>query len=201
MSTSSPLFAFSRRTSTCLLMRRNPFSGLESQRFSRLANRETNPLKYKASNPLLHLSEVMKVASPISTEHTMLRCSILPNLLEILAINKHRDLPQRIFEVGPVVQNFKERYVLAAVSTHATANFAEVKSMVDAVLKEMGLDDAEVVDSNDGAFFEYGRRADIIKDGEYMGVFGELHPEVITNFGLDHPVVGFEVDVSSVEKE
>ncbi|HUV79898.1 MAG TPA: phenylalanine--tRNA ligase subunit beta [Candidatus Bathyarchaeia archaeon] len=144
-------------------------------------------------------AEKVTVASPISTEHTMLRCSILPNLLEILAINKHRDLPQRIFEVGPVVMNLKESYMLAAVSTHANANFAEVKSVVDAVLKEMGVDDAEVVDSDDGAFFEYGRRADIIKDGKYMGVFGELHPEVITNFGLDHPVVGFEVDISSRE--
>ena len=76
------------------------------------------------------MSDVVKVASPISTEHTMLRCSILPDLLEILAINKHRDLPQRIFEVGPIVTNFKERYMLAAVSTHANANFAEVKSVV-----------------------------------------------------------------------
>ncbi len=140
-------------------------------------------------------SEKVTVASPISTEHTMLRCSILPNLLEILGINKHRDLPQRIFEVGPVVTNFEERYKLAAVSTHATANFAEVKSVVDAVLKEMGMADAELVDSEDGAFFEYGRRADILMDGTYIGVFGELHPEVILNFGLDHPVVGFELDV------
>jgi phenylalanyl-tRNA synthetase beta chain len=144
-------------------------------------------------------SEKVTVASPISTEQTMLRCSILPNLLEILAINKHRDLPQRIFEVGPVVVNFKEDYMLAAVSTHATANFAEIKSVVDAVLKELGLNDAEVVNSNDGAFFEYGRRADILKDGKYIGVFGELHPEVITNFGLNHPVVGFEVDISSMQ--
>lgn len=143
-------------------------------------------------------SQKVPVAAPISTEQTMLRSSILPNLLEILAINKHRDLPQRIFEVGPVVTNFKENYMLAAVSTHATANFAEIKSVVDAVLNELGLHDAELVDSTDGAFFEYGRRADIVKDGTYIGVFGELHPEVITNFGLDHPVVGFEVDLRSV---
>jgi len=139
--------------------------------------------------------EKVTVASPINTEHTMLRCSILPNLLEILAINKHRDLPQRIFEVGPVVLNFKESYMLAALSTHANANFAEVKSVVDAVLKEKGMADAEVVDSNDGAFFEYGRRADIILENKHIGVFGELHPEVITNFGLDHPVVGFELTI------
>jgi phenylalanyl-tRNA synthetase beta chain len=143
--------------------------------------------------------DVVKVASPISTEHTMLRCSMLPNLLEILSLNKHRDLPQRIFEVGPVVLNYKEKCRLAAVSTHANANFAEVKSVMDAVLKEMGLEDAEVVESEDGAFLA-GRRADIFKKrltkkATHIGVFGELHPEVILNFGLSYPVVGFEVDI------
>lgn len=138
--------------------------------------------------------EEVQVASPISTEHTMLRSTIMPNLLEILALNQHRDLPQRIFEVGPVVLNIKEKYRLAAVSTHANANFAEVRSVVDSVLKEMCRDKVELSESEDGAFLA-GRRADIIVDGKRIGVFGELHPAVILNFGLDHPVVGFEVAV------
>jgi len=145
-------------------------------------------------------SGAVKVASPISSEYTMLRCSILPNLLEILASNKHRDLPQRIFEVGPVMNAFEEREHLAALSIHATANFAEVKSVVDAVLKELGHEDGdggvevEVVESADDAFLA-GRRADIIIGGERRGVFGEIHPQVLLNFGLDYPVVGFELDV------
>lgn len=137
---------------------------------------------------------VVEVASPISSEHTMLRCCILPNLLELLSLNKHRDLPQRIFEVGPVVLELKENYRLAGVSTHATANFAEVKSVVDAVLNEQGLEDAEVVESKDEAFL-IGRRADILMDGTPIGVFGEVHPGVITKFGLRYPVVGFEMNV------
>lgn len=136
------------------------------------------------------------VASPISMEHTMLRCSILPNLLEILAINTHRDLPQRIFEVGQVLVNFEEHYMLAAVSTHAHANFAEVKSIVEAVLRELGMADFTLVESEDGAFLD-GRRADIIRSNELIGVFGELHPEVILNFGLEHPVVGFELEIGN----
>jgi len=141
-------------------------------------------------------AEKVTVASPISMEHTMLRCSILPNLLEILAINTHRDLPQRIFEVGQVIVKLKEKYMLAAVSTHAYANFAEVKSVVDVVLKEMGMTGINVVDSDDSAFLE-GRRADVISGNQIIGVFGEIHPAVILNFGLDHPVVGFEMDIGS----
>ena len=166
-------------------MRQNPFSGLEGQRFGSLVSRKGKPL---------HLSDVVKVASPISTEHTILRYSILPNLLDTLSLNKHRDLPQRIFEVGPVVLNYKEEYRLAAVSIHANANFAEVKSVADAVLNELGLEDAEVVESENEAFLE-GRRADIVRAGKHIGVFGEIHPEVILNFGLSYPVVGFEVEI------
>ena len=135
---------------------------------------------------------VVELASPISSEQTMLRCSILPNLLDILSFNTHRDLPQRIFEVGPVVFSLKESYELAGVSAHANANFAEVKSVVDAVLNELGLEDAAVVESQDGAFLD-GRRADIVLENKLIGVFGELHPEVLTNFGLSYPVVGFEI--------
>ena len=137
---------------------------------------------------------VVELASPISSEQTMLRCSILPNLLDILSFNTHRDLPQRIFEVGPVVFSLKESYGLAGISAHANANFAEVKSVVDAVLNELGLEDAAVVESLDGAFLE-GRRADIVLENKLIGVFGELHPEVLTNFGLSYPVVGFEIGI------
>jgi len=140
--------------------------------------------KTEVAKRLGHTSSpfVVELASPISSEQTMLRCSILPNLLDILSFNTHRDLPQRIFEVGPVVFSLKESYGLAGVSAHANANFAEVKSVVDAVLNELGLEDAAVVESHDGAFLE-GRRADIVLEHKLIGVFGELHPEVLTNFG------------------
>jgi phenylalanyl-tRNA synthetase beta chain len=40
-----------------------------------------------------------------------------------------------------------------------------------------------------------GRRADIIVNGTKVGVMGEIFPQVIVNFGLGQPVVGFEIDL------
>ena len=51
-----------------------------------------------------------------------------------------------------------------------------------------------VKESNDPAFIE-GRRADITINNEKAGVFGEFHPEVISNFGLEHPIIGFELKI------
>ena len=133
------------------------------------------------------------VLHPISEDQNMLRTTILPNLMEILSLNQHRELPQRIFEVGEVVVNNNNRRHLASVSIHPQANFTEVRELVDAMMRERMVE-YEVVESQDTAFLE-GRRADILVDGEKIGVMGEFYPEVVTNFGLGQPVVGFEVDI------
>ena len=137
--------------------------------------------------------DVTPVLHPISEDQNMLRTTILPNLMEILSLNQHRELPQRIFEVGEVVVNNNNGRHLAAVSIHPQANFTEVRELVDAMMRERMVD-YEVVESQDTAFLE-GRRADILVNGEKIGVMGEFYPEVVTNFGLGQPVVGFEVDI------
>ena len=133
-----------------------------------------------------------RVMHPITIEQTMLRTTILPNLLEILSFNQHRELPQRIFEVGDVVASGRNDIHLAAVAIDPHANFSEIGSIVDAVMHERVVA-YEITESDDPAFID-GRRADIIVDGgRRAGVFGEVHPGVILNFGLDQPVIGFEM--------
>jgi phenylalanyl-tRNA synthetase beta chain len=137
--------------------------------------------------------DVTYVMHPISEDQTMVRTTILPNLIEILSMNQHRELPQKIFEAGDVVINGKNGLHLAAVSISPQANFTEVRELVDALMRER-LVEYEVVESEDPAFME-GRRADILVNGKKIGVMGELFPQVIVNFGLGQPVVGFEIDL------
>ena len=140
--------------------------------------------------------DITHVLHPISEDQTMLRTTVLPNLLEILALNQHRELPQKIFEFGEVVSNETTGQHVAAVSIHPQANFTEVYEVVDALMREMMLP-YEVKESEDPAFLE-GRRADVYVNGKKLGVFGELHPEVINNFALGYAVVGFELDLNDL---
>ena len=132
-----------------------------------------------------------RVMHPISELHTILRTSILSSLLEIFALNQHHSLPQRIFAVGEVVEEKKTRLHLAVASIHSAAGFAEIRSVADAVLRELAMD-AKIEPSDDGAFLP-GRRADIVSGEKRMGSFGEVHPEVIRSFGLEQLVVGMEI--------
>ncbi|WP_440945134.1 phenylalanine--tRNA ligase subunit beta [Methanosarcina sp. T3] len=140
--------------------------------------------------------DVTYVLHPISEDQTMLRTTVLPNLLEILALNQHRELPQKIFEFGEVVSNETTGQHVAAASIHPQANFTEVYEVVDALMREMMLP-YEVKESEDPAFLE-GRRADVYVNGKKLGVFGEFRPEVINNFALGYAVVGFELDLNDL---
>ncbi|ADI73425.1 phenylalanyl-tRNA synthetase, beta subunit [Methanohalobium evestigatum Z-7303] len=137
--------------------------------------------------------DVTYVMHPISEDQTMVRTTILPNLMEILSMNQHRELPQSIFEFGDVVINNKIHRNLAAVSIHPEVNFTDIREIVDAVMRERMVE-YEVEESDDPAFIG-GRRADILVNGKKVGVMGEIYPQVITNFGLGEPVIGFEMEI------
>jgi phenylalanyl-tRNA synthetase beta chain len=131
------------------------------------------------------------VLHPISELHTILRTSLISCLLEIFAINQHHPLPQRIFAAGDVVVDKKTRMHLAAASIHSGASFSEIRSVIDAVLRELDIV-AEIVPSQDGALVP-GRGADLMHGSQRIGCFGELHPLVLRAFGLEQPTVALEL--------
>ncbi|MDV0447556.1 hypothetical protein MsAg5_14590 [Methanosarcinaceae archaeon Ag5] len=141
-------------------------------------------------------NDVTYVLHPISEDQTMVRTTLLPGLLEILSMNQHRELPQSIFEVGEAVVGGKNKQKIAAASIHHAANFTEISEIVDAYLREMRVN-YELKESEDPAFLK-GRVADVYVGGKKIGVFGELHPGVITSFELGYAVIGFEADLTDL---
>ena len=144
----------------------------------------------------------VQVARPITIDRTMIRTSLLNSLMEFLEDNKHEDLPQKIFEIGDVLylDESKENKTrsskkLAALICHSTANFTEIKSVMTSVLSNLGYT-MEISDSENKTFIE-GRVADVVGEsqkGTIKGFFGEVSPEVITNFTLEYPVIAFEIE-------
>ena len=144
----------------------------------------------------------VQVARPITIDRTMIRTSLINSLMEFLEDNKHEDLPQKIFEIGDVLylDESKENKTrsskkLAALICHSTANFTEIKSVMTSVLSNLGYT-MEISDSENKTFIE-GRVADVTGEsqkGTIKGFFGEVSPEVITNFTLEYPVIAFEIE-------
>ena len=140
------------------------------------------------------------LAHPISKDQTQLRVSLLPGLLETLAANTHRELPQKLFEVGPVTfldpeaeTGAAERLFLASVWIDAHAGAAEARASCEAVLRELGVE-AQIRNGERGCYLE-GRCGEIVVDGRVCGYLGEIHPFVLNRFNIGHPVAAFELDL------
>jgi phenylalanyl-tRNA synthetase beta chain len=171
----------------------------------------TEVMNFTLINEFLHYEKmltksdtIIKLANPASIEYSILRESLLPSLLKNLMDNKHESFPQRLCEVSDVgkinsqVETRCERRLHAAgVSSHSTANFTEIKSYVEALLNDLGLNRWKIKQENHPSFLE-GRTATINLKRRKIGVLGEIHPQVLNNFELENPVSAFEIDFEEI---
>ena len=162
-------------------------SSLTSKRILfEMTNREPN-------NPI-------SVLDSKSQEHTILRDSILPALLENLSRNIHSQYPQKLFETGTVFfknNPIDEKTSFAAVWANQDSNFSEMKSILQAALKT-GFDLQIETKTTTHETFEKGRTASILVNGKTVGVIGEINSKTIENYKIRVPVTGFEISLSGL---
>ncbi len=144
--------------------------------------------------------ECAEILNPISSEHNICRTWLLPSLMKILSSNKHREYPQKVFEINDCVlldetteTKTKQIRNLAAVISYDNSNLTEMKSIVETILSSLGYK-YEIKDYNHPSFIE-SRCGEILIDGDQIGFFGEIHPKILENWQLEKPVIGFEIRV------
>ncbi len=168
----------------------------------------TSPfVNYEAMRLEVDEEEPVIVANPIQKEYTILRTWVLPSLMLFLSDNKHRPYPQRVFEVGEIVKRDPDaetgavnRRDLALAEAGPDVGFADVKAVVEALLRELDLLDRAEVEEFEHPSFIKGRCAAVTVNGNRLGFFGEVHPEVLENFDLEVPVVAAEFELEALKK-
>jgi phenylalanyl-tRNA synthetase beta chain len=138
----------------------------------------------------------VELINPLGAELTTLRSSLLPALLNIFRLNKHRELPQRIFEIADVVLDAENQRRVAGAAMHHKAAFTEAKSLVLSLLRDVGRS-GEVLAVDDANFIA-GRAASVLLAGEEVGRFGEIHPRILEAYALVQPVIAFELDAAAM---
>jgi phenylalanyl-tRNA synthetase beta chain len=138
--------------------------------------------------------------NPVLEEQTLLRTRLVPSLLGVLAANRHRSLPQSLFEAGYVVEpdgkgRWPNRLHLAGVQLSAKAGFSDAKGLVLALLRDLRLD--ATLAPGDRKGLVPGRQGRIVKGNHEVGWFGELHPDTLVAFGLTAPCIAFELDLAA----
>lgn len=148
---------------------------------------------------------VVTLRNPISEQYTSLRSLLLPSVLDALSENTHQPYPQKVFEVGEVVvkdagseTRTRTDVNVSLVSVHAQSSLTEAASLLDEFCRRMGV--SYQLKELKGERFIEGRAASIVVGKETIGFVGELHPQVLENFGLQVPASVFEIRLVKGER-
>ncbi len=164
----------------------------------------------------LPVAQYVTLANPISSDKTVLRHTLLRNMLENTARNARFTPRQQTFEIGSVyLKNGAglpdEQRRLAIVMTGPRretdwtqeesaqlVDYFDIKGVVEALLDGLHIEDFTIERSQHSTFHP-GRSAALIVAGEYVGDFGELHPRVAQTLDLTHhPVMIAELDLEKI---
>jgi phenylalanyl-tRNA synthetase beta chain len=144
-----------------------------------------------------------RVMNPKLKALTVVRSHLMTGVMQALHENRRRPMPLRLFELDNVVHlddssptGAREERRLCFVEAGRDAGYASARAALDSILRELGATAAYA--PLDHPSFTPGRAA-TFEAGEMSGRLGELHPEVVTGFGLDHPVALVEVTLMAIK--
>lgn len=147
---------------------------------------------------LLENQEFVELENPVSIEYTVLRKSIIPELLAFLSKNKHCEYPQKTFEIGKTLSlkpgtetGVKESNTVCIVLSGKNENFTSIKAHLDALCSAMGW--KYEVKEKEHVSFKKGRCALVKVNGKH-GIIGELSENVLKNFELEMPTAVLEIE-------
>ena len=150
--------------------------------------------------------EYIHIANPMTENYEYVRASIMPSMLQSESVSAHAVYPHNIFEIGKVAfldaadnSGTVTRNTLGFFSADTAIGFNEVNSTVAALLfylnKEYVLKDV-----SDPRFID-GRAGEIICGDTRVGIFGEVNPVVLENWGIGMPSVMCEIDLDLLMKD
>ncbi len=141
-------------------------------------------------------SDAMRLANPISEEMTIMRPHLLTGLLRNVSGNLRRFLEEiRLFEVGKAfgkslgAGRFEEErlgFVLYGQrepwswkGRGVPLDFYDLKGLVESVLSLLARRPAHFLPAKDRPWFDPGKSAEVLRDGEIIGWFGAVHRELL----------------------
>jgi len=158
---------------------------------------------------------LVRLRNPMIEDHTHLRTTLLPGLLQVAAGNvSHRVTDIAIFELGRTFHPFGgtvvERRRVTILMTGrllkgawnlppeaAAVSYYHVKGVVEALLDELRIGGAAFV-AADFPWLHPGRAAQVSLDGGVVGSVGELHPAVAAAHDLPPGIFVADLDLDAL---
>ncbi|MDO8554562.1 MAG: phenylalanine--tRNA ligase subunit beta [Candidatus Micrarchaeota archaeon] len=127
----------------------------------------------------------IEIMNPATEDYTLVKPTMLISMLEAIAVNKTRGLPQKMYEIGLVNYNGQTKKQLIFAIIDKKLEFADVRGYLQTLINELDLKVElkkegykSLVDKSSCSIYVNGKKA---------GYFGEISTSVKSNFKLEFP--------------
>ena len=150
------------------------------------------------------LRNSLKILNPLGEDTSIMRTTILPSMLEIIARNhSYRNKSARLYELGKIYLPREdgladEPKYLSLGAYGDGVDFFSFKGSIETLLHELRITDVKYVACTDNDSYHPGRCARVYAGETYLGVFGQIHPLVAANYGMDTEVYTAELSFDAM---
>jgi phenylalanyl-tRNA synthetase beta chain len=148
------------------------------------------------------LRDSFAILNPLGEDSSIMRTTLLPSILKCMSLNAaHRNKDVKLFDLSKVYLR-EEGNLLAKEEKHLSlgvygegADFFALKGCVEAILKQLRVQNVRYEANKTHFAFHPGRCADVVaEDGTVLGTFGELHPNVRKACGISAAAAAAELN-------
>jgi phenylalanyl-tRNA synthetase beta chain len=152
------------------------------------------------------LRDYIKLINPLGEDYSVMRTTLIPNMLELLSRNYNRGVSASyLYEIGnifiakelPVVELPDEKKVLS-LGIYGKKDFYYLKEVIDKTLNRLGIKEIEYIREENNPIFHPGRTAKILCNGEELGIIGEIHVDIAENYNIKDRVYIGQLDFDKI---
>lgn len=161
-----------------------------------------NKINLKAENPLRN---AIKLINPLGEEQSIMRTTLIPNVMDVISRNYNKKIEAgQFFELSkvyltetlPLSDLAEEREVLA-IGMFGDVDFFDLKGVVENLMEDLNIKTYRILSSNHDSLHP-GRTAELIINNKRIGWLGEVHPDVLDNYGVPVRVFMAELNFDEI---
>ncbi|MBS4537985.1 phenylalanine--tRNA ligase subunit beta [Clostridium sp. D2Q-11] len=148
----------------------------------------------------------VEIMNPLGEDYSVMRSTLIPNMLDVLSRNyKHGVEKAWAYEIGNSfipksipVNTLPHEIKALTIGMYGETNFFNLKGILDKLFIELGIKGFEYIVEENHDTFHPGRCANILYGNHVLGTIGEIHPDVLGNYGMKERVYITELDLDII---
>lgn len=187
----------------------------ETINYSFLSLQVLKKINLEASDPRCNL---LLIKNPLSEDQAGMRTTLLPGILQTTRHNLNRqnfnlklfelgrvffprpgeELPEEVEKLAGIISGLREEE-----SWHKPAgecDFYDLRGALELLLEELGLKEYSFRPGANEPFLHPAKSAQIMAGDKFLGIMGELHPDIKEAFDFNQPVFIFEMNFSLLQE-